>query len=71
MKQAVKLDRRSLLAYTGLAPLIGAMPLAARAAEETAAEKADYTLRIATGLVDCRRSISSRPRSTTVSSPDR
>jgi FtsP/CotA-like multicopper oxidase with cupredoxin domain len=52
MKQAVKLDRRSLLAYTGLAPLIGAMPLAARAAEETAAEKADYTLRIATGLVE-------------------
>src|SRR5580692_8410537 len=52
MKQVVRIDRRSLLACAGLAPLVGAMPLAARAAEEAAAEKADYTLRIATGLVE-------------------
>ncbi len=52
MKDAVKVDRRSLLTCAGLAPLIGAMPLAAHAATNAAAEKADHTLRIATGLVE-------------------
>jgi FtsP/CotA-like multicopper oxidase with cupredoxin domain len=52
MTDSEKVDRRSLIAYAGLAPLIGAMPLAARATEKAATEKADYTLRIATGLVE-------------------
>ena len=44
------IDRRSLLKYAGLVPLIGALPREASAAGD--AEKADYTLRIATGLVE-------------------
>jgi FtsP/CotA-like multicopper oxidase with cupredoxin domain len=46
------IDRRSFLNYTGLVPLIGAVPRLAWAADEAAAEKADYTLRIGTGLVE-------------------
>jgi FtsP/CotA-like multicopper oxidase with cupredoxin domain len=46
------IDRRSLLKYAGLMPLIGAVPRLARAAGEEAAEKADYTLRIAAGRVE-------------------
>ena len=46
------IDRRSFLGYAGLVPLIGAMPRLAFGADETAAEKADYTLRIGTGLVE-------------------
>jgi FtsP/CotA-like multicopper oxidase with cupredoxin domain len=46
------LDRRSFLGYAGLVPLIGAMPRLAFGADETPAEKADYTLRIGTGLVE-------------------
>ena len=46
------IDRRSCLTYAGLLPLIGAMPRLASAAEEVAAQKADYTLRIGTGLVE-------------------
>jgi hypothetical protein len=33
-------------------PLLGAVPRLAFAAAETAAEKADYTLRIGTGMVE-------------------
>jgi FtsP/CotA-like multicopper oxidase with cupredoxin domain len=46
------IDRRSLLNYAGLMPLMGAMPRLARAAGEAAGEKADYTLRVGTGLVE-------------------
>jgi hypothetical protein len=52
MRDATTLDRRLLLAGAGLAPLIGAFPLAARAAEEATTKKPDYTLRIATGPVE-------------------
>lgn len=52
MTRALGIDRRSLLRYAGLAPLIAAAPPLARAAGEGAAEKPDYTLRIATGLVE-------------------
>ena len=44
------IDRRSILKCAGLAPLVGALPRPAFAAGD--AEKADYTLRIATGLVE-------------------
>jgi FtsP/CotA-like multicopper oxidase with cupredoxin domain len=50
MTGATMIDRRSLLKYAGLVPLIGALPREASAAGD--AEKADYTLRIATGLVE-------------------
>ena len=43
-------DRRSFLTYAGLAPLIGAVPRLALSADGITAEKADYTLRIGTGL---------------------
>lgn len=43
--------RRSLLKLAGLTPLVGAVPRLVSAAEEGAA-KADYTLRIGTGLVE-------------------
>ena len=46
------IDRRTLLKLTGLAPLIGAVPRFAWAAGEAAVEKPDYTLRIATGLIE-------------------
>jgi hypothetical protein len=48
------IDRRSLLKYVGLFPLMGALPRVAWAAGagEGLAEKADYTLRIGTGLVE-------------------
>jgi FtsP/CotA-like multicopper oxidase with cupredoxin domain len=46
------IDRRSLLASGALLPLIGLQTHPGRAAEPTAAEKADYTLRISTGLAD-------------------
>ena len=46
------IDRRSFLKYAGLVPLIGAVPRLAWAADEITAEKADYTLRIGTGLVE-------------------
>jgi FtsP/CotA-like multicopper oxidase with cupredoxin domain len=51
--EVVTIDRRSLLKYAGLAPVMGAAPLPAVAASgEAAAEKADYTLRIGIGLVE-------------------
>jgi FtsP/CotA-like multicopper oxidase with cupredoxin domain len=46
------IDRRSCLKYAGLVPLIGAVPRLAFGADETTAEKPDYTLRIGTGLVE-------------------
>jgi FtsP/CotA-like multicopper oxidase with cupredoxin domain len=46
------IDRRSLLHYAGMVPLMGAAPRLVRAAADQADEKADYTLRIATGLVE-------------------
>jgi FtsP/CotA-like multicopper oxidase with cupredoxin domain len=46
------IDRRSFLKYAGLVPFIGAVPRLAWAADEITAEKADYTLRIGTGLVE-------------------
>ena len=46
------ISRRSLLKYVALAPAMSAgLPLA-RATNQGASEKADYTLRIATGLVE-------------------
>src|SRR5215471_18108200 len=50
--EAMMMDRRSFLQYAGLVPLIGAMPRLAFGADETNGEKADYTLRIGTGLVE-------------------
>jgi FtsP/CotA-like multicopper oxidase with cupredoxin domain len=48
------MDRRSFLKYTAMVPLIGttATSYIAGAANEVAATKADYTLRIGTGLVE-------------------
>ncbi|HLZ04299.1 MAG TPA: multicopper oxidase domain-containing protein [Bradyrhizobium sp.] len=46
------IDRRAVLAYGATLPLIGASSSRARAAEPGAAEKADYTLRIATGVTE-------------------
>ena len=46
------IDRRSLLKYAGLVPLMGVVPRLARAADEVTNEKADYTLRIGIGLVE-------------------
>jgi FtsP/CotA-like multicopper oxidase with cupredoxin domain len=46
------MDRRSFLSYAGLVPLAGAVPRLAFAADEIPAKKADYTLRIGTGLVE-------------------
>src|SRR6478672_13773647 len=46
------IDRRSVLANGALLPLIGLQTRLAHAAEQAASEKADYTLRIATGLVE-------------------
>jgi FtsP/CotA-like multicopper oxidase with cupredoxin domain len=46
------MNRRSFLKYAGLVPLTCAAPRLALAAGEIAAEQADYTLRIGTGLVE-------------------
>ncbi len=46
------LDRRSLLKYAAVAPFAGSLRHLVRAAEETSGGKADYTLRIATGLIE-------------------
>jgi FtsP/CotA-like multicopper oxidase with cupredoxin domain len=48
----VTIDRRSLLKGAVLAPVASALPRLAFAADETAAEKAAYTLRIASGLIE-------------------
>jgi FtsP/CotA-like multicopper oxidase with cupredoxin domain len=46
------IDRRSLLKLAGMAPAMSAGPLLAQTAANGPAEKADHTIRIATGLVD-------------------
>jgi FtsP/CotA-like multicopper oxidase with cupredoxin domain len=46
------IDRRSLLTLAGLAPLAGALPRPAWAADPAVEEKADHTLRIASGLAE-------------------
>ena len=46
------IDRRTLLKAAGTASLLGVMPRSLTAAGQAAAEKADYTIRIATGLVE-------------------
>ena len=46
------IDRRSLLKYAALIPLLGAVPRLARAAGEATGEKADHTLRIGTGPIE-------------------
>jgi FtsP/CotA-like multicopper oxidase with cupredoxin domain len=48
----VSIDRRSLVKYAGLLPLLGAIPRLARAGSEVTSEKADYTLRIGTALIE-------------------
>jgi FtsP/CotA-like multicopper oxidase with cupredoxin domain len=45
-------DRRSLLKYAGLLPFSAAMPPHAQAADEPTTGKADYTVRIGTGLIE-------------------
>lgn len=47
----MRMDRRSLLVGAGLTAALDAIPFAARAQQATT-DKADYTLKIATGLVD-------------------
>ena len=46
------IDRRSFLKVAGLAPFVGAVPRALWAGAQGSDAKADYTIRIATGLVD-------------------
>ena len=46
------IDRRSLLGYGALLPFAGLVPRVALAGDEATQAKADYTLRIATGLVE-------------------
>jgi FtsP/CotA-like multicopper oxidase with cupredoxin domain len=48
----VNIDRRSLLKYAGLVPLLGQLPRRAAAAGEGLAAKADYSLRIGTALIE-------------------
>lgn len=65
------IDRRSLLKFAGLAPLMGAVPRLARAADEVTTEKADYTLRIGSGLVELAPEHVVSPSSITASFRDR
>jgi FtsP/CotA-like multicopper oxidase with cupredoxin domain len=48
----MSIDRRSLLKIAATAPVMSAGPAFAQTAANGPAEKADYTIRIATGLVD-------------------
>lgn len=48
----MSIDRRSVLKHAAALPLAAAVPKFAQAASENPAEKADYTLRIDTGLVE-------------------
>jgi FtsP/CotA-like multicopper oxidase with cupredoxin domain len=48
----VQIDRRSILKFAGVLPLASAVPRLGRAAADITTEKADYTLRIGTGLVE-------------------
>jgi FtsP/CotA-like multicopper oxidase with cupredoxin domain len=49
---AKPIDRRTLLKLAGLAPLLGLAPRLARDRSQAPAEQADFTLRIATGLIE-------------------
>ena len=49
---SMAIDRRSLLKYAALAPLASGLTPPARAADPATHASADYTLRIATGLVE-------------------
>lgn len=51
MTRGVSVDRRSLLVGAGVAAALDALPLPVRA-QPASAEKADYTLKIATGMVE-------------------
>jgi FtsP/CotA-like multicopper oxidase with cupredoxin domain len=46
------IDRRSLLQLTGMMSLASITPRVGRAADDAPTEKADYTLRIGTGLIE-------------------
>jgi len=46
------IDRRSVLKHAAALPLVAAVPKLVQAASEIPAEKADYKLRIGTGLVE-------------------
>lgn len=46
------IDRRSMLKFAGAIPMIATAPRVAWAADDNAGRKADYTLRIAAGLVE-------------------
>jgi FtsP/CotA-like multicopper oxidase with cupredoxin domain len=48
----VQIDRRALLAYGALLPLVSSGSCSSQATEQAAPERADYTLRIATGLAE-------------------
>ena len=48
----MKFDRRSILQYAGLAPLLGVGADLAAEADQAVNAKADYTVRIATGLAE-------------------
>jgi FtsP/CotA-like multicopper oxidase with cupredoxin domain len=50
--EVVMVTRRSMLKYAGAFPIIGAVPAYVRAADDVSAGKADYTVRIGTGLVE-------------------
>lgn len=51
MTRSVSIDRRSLLAGAGVAAALDAIPFPVRA-QQPSAEKADHTLKIATGMVE-------------------
>jgi len=48
----MSIDRRSFLKVAGVAPLVGALPRSLESAAQPTERKPDYTIRIATGLVD-------------------
>ena len=50
----MSIDRRTVLKCSALASLVGVLPTGRNIAQATTAEKADYTLRIATSLVETR-----------------
>src|SRR6516164_6019034 len=50
--RGVMIDQRSFLKYAGLVSVIGAVPRLAFGADESNPKKADYTLRVGTGLVE-------------------
>jgi hypothetical protein len=61
----MSIDRRSVFKHAAALSLAAAVPKFVQAASENPAEKADYTLRIGTGWLNCRHNMSYRPHSTT------